>query len=56
VEIGGVGGRRTDLIVTMHALGTAIAAGVSPGAAAAPRIALDLQLSSSKDHLLGGAR
>jgi uncharacterized protein YbjQ (UPF0145 family) len=56
VEIGGVGGRRTDLIVTTHALGTAIAAGVSPGAAAAPRIALDLQLSSSKDHLLGGAR
>jgi uncharacterized protein YbjQ (UPF0145 family) len=49
------GGRRTDLMVTMHALGTAVAED-KPVQEPPPRIAVDLSVDRGKVHLLGGMR
>ena len=49
------GGRRTDLLVTMHALGTAVAED-KPVREPPPRLAVDLSVDRGKDHLLGGMR
>jgi uncharacterized protein YbjQ (UPF0145 family) len=56
VEVGSGGSERTDLIVTMHALGTAIASADPAGTLPATQLSLDLSLSPSRDHILGGAR
>ncbi len=56
VEIDRGGSARTDLIVTMHALGTGISAAAPAGMLPATRVALDLSRSPRRDHLLGGAR
>jgi uncharacterized protein YbjQ (UPF0145 family) len=50
------GGSRTDLIVTMHALGTGIAEADPAGALPSTRVAVDLRRSSGRDHILGGVR
>jgi uncharacterized protein YbjQ (UPF0145 family) len=50
------GGSRTDLIVTMHALGTGIAEADPAGALPPTRVAVDLGRSSGRDHILGGVR
>jgi len=55
-EVDQAGANRTDLIVTMHALGTGIVeADTAPGVPAT-RVAIDLSGDRRKDHLLGGAR
>lgn len=50
------GMRRTDLIVTMHALATAIAEDAPVGRSLELRVAVDLSNGDTRDHLLGGAR
>ncbi|HEV2592014.1 MAG TPA: heavy metal-binding domain-containing protein [Gaiellaceae bacterium] len=45
---------RIDLIVTMHALGTAIVKD-SDATPPAPRLAVDLSAGRDRDHILGGA-
>jgi uncharacterized protein YbjQ (UPF0145 family) len=50
------GMRRVDLIVTMHALGTAIVKSESDLAPPAPWLAVDLSAGRERDHILGGAR
>jgi uncharacterized protein YbjQ (UPF0145 family) len=55
-EIERQGTHRTDLIVTMHALATAIADSGSAAGLPAPRIAIDLSAAPRRDHLLGGTR
>ncbi|MFL5929099.1 MAG: heavy metal-binding domain-containing protein [Gaiellaceae bacterium] len=55
-EVDQQGANRTDLIVTMHALGTGIVeADAAPGLPAT-RVAIDLSGGRRKDHLLGGER
>jgi uncharacterized protein YbjQ (UPF0145 family) len=55
-EVDQAGANRTDLIVTMHALGTGIVeADTAPGVPAT-WVAIDLSGDRRKDHLLGGAR
>ncbi len=55
-EVGGTGTRRTDLIVTMHVLGTAIAEQRGARSALPITAALDLSAGPSTPHLLGGTR
>ena len=55
IEVDRGGGHRTDLLVTMHALGTAVAED-KPVREPPPRLALDLSVDAGKDHLLGGMR
>ena len=55
IEVDRGGGHRTDLMVTMHALGTAVAED-KPVQEPPPRLALDLSVDPGKDHLLGGMR
>jgi uncharacterized protein YbjQ (UPF0145 family) len=55
VEVDRGSGHRTDLMVTMHALGTAVAED-EPVREPPPRLALDLSADPGKDHLLGGMR
>jgi len=55
VEIESGGGRRTDLMVTMHALGTAIVQH-EPIREAPPRLSVDLSAGGGNNHLLGGMR
>ena len=50
------GGTRTDLIVTMHALGTGIAEADPAGALPPARVSLDLSRTPRRDHILGGVR
>jgi uncharacterized protein YbjQ (UPF0145 family) len=54
-EVDQRGMNRTDLIVTMHALGTAIVKDESGAAALPPRLAVDLSINGERDHILGGA-
>jgi hypothetical protein len=56
VEVGSGGSERTDLVVTMHALGTAIASAEPDGTFPSTQLSLDLSLSPNRDHILGGAR
>jgi hypothetical protein len=55
-EVGGTGTRRTDLIVTMHVLGTAIAEATDARSPLPISTVLDLSADSSVPHLLGGSR
>jgi uncharacterized protein YbjQ (UPF0145 family) len=55
IEIDRGGGHRTDLMVTMHALGTAVAED-GPVREPPPRLAVDLSAHPGKEHLLGGMR
>ena len=55
VEIDGSGGQRTDLMVTMHALGTAIVQD-EPSPKPPLRVAVDLSADRKPDHVLGGMR
>jgi len=55
VEVDRGGAQRTDLMVTMHALGTGVVAD-DPVADAPPRLAVDLSADRRNDHLLGGMR
>jgi uncharacterized protein YbjQ (UPF0145 family) len=55
VEVDRGGAQRTDLMVTMHALGTGVVAD-GPVADAPPRLAVDLSADRRNDHLLGGMR
>jgi uncharacterized protein YbjQ (UPF0145 family) len=54
-EVDQRGMNRTDLIVTMHALGTAIVKDEGGAALSPPRLAVDLSVDRDRDHLLGGA-
>ncbi len=54
-EVDQRGMNRTDLIITMHALGTAIVKDESGAAMPPPRLAVDLSNDRGRDHLLGGA-
>jgi uncharacterized protein YbjQ (UPF0145 family) len=47
---------RTDLVVTVHVLGTSIASETETVAAAAPKLTLDLSADSHFAHVLGGNR
>jgi uncharacterized protein YbjQ (UPF0145 family) len=53
VDIGGT--RRTDLIVTMHVLGTSIAERDESAGAISPAWRIDLSVDKHPAHLLGGA-
>lgn len=55
VELESGGGRRTDLMVTMHALGTAIVQH-EPVHEPPPRLSVDLSAGGANNHLLGGVR
>jgi uncharacterized protein YbjQ (UPF0145 family) len=56
-EVGSSGSSRTDLIVTIHVLGTTIAERTDGGRALPdPTAVLDLSSDSRSTHLLGGAR
>ena len=54
-EVGSSGSSRTDLVVTMHVLGTSISAEHDESAAeSAPSLTIDLSAGNHPGHLLGG--
>jgi uncharacterized protein YbjQ (UPF0145 family) len=55
-EVSSGGGHRTDLIVTMHVLGTSIAERDGTTAATSPALQLDLSADTHPEHVLGGSR
>jgi uncharacterized protein YbjQ (UPF0145 family) len=55
-EVDSGGSTRTDLIVTMHVLGTTIGERGSTGVELAPSTTLDLRKESRLTHVLGGSR
>jgi uncharacterized protein YbjQ (UPF0145 family) len=55
-EIDQGGRRRTDLIVTMHVLGTAVSVSATAATDLAPRLAIDLSQNRDQVHILGGDR
>lgn len=55
-EVASGGGNRTDLIVTMHVLGTSIAEANDTSAATAPSLQLDLSVDTHPEHVLGGSQ
>lgn len=54
-EIDAGGGHRTDLVVTMHVLGTTIAERTHTGADTTPSLTIDLRAGTHSAHVLGGA-
>ena len=50
------GSARTDLVVTVHVLGTSIAVEGDAVAATSPTLTIDLSAESQPEHLLGGNR
>jgi uncharacterized protein YbjQ (UPF0145 family) len=55
-EVDTGGGRRTDLIVTLHVSGTAVAERADATAAFAPSLRLDLGSDPHPEHVLGGSQ
>lgn len=55
-EVDAGGSHRTDLVVTMHVLGTAIAERTEAGADLTPSLTIDLKAGTQPAHVLGGAR
>ena len=54
-EVDAGGTHRTDLVVTMHVLGTAIAEGTTTGEDLTPSLTIDLRAGTHPAHVLGGA-
>jgi uncharacterized protein YbjQ (UPF0145 family) len=55
-EIGSTGSRRTDLVVTMHVLGTCVAERDQAFPENSPSLTIDLSADTHPSHVLGGSR
>jgi uncharacterized protein YbjQ (UPF0145 family) len=55
-EVDSGGSRRTDLVVTMHVLGTSVAERDATAPELSPALRIDLSADRHPEHLLGGSR